>query len=68
MLHDIYTYREDKIELAKKKKKKRAEIEKKEKEGKKKAEEMREAALAGITSEHFTGLKLLVRCGEIAST
>ena len=40
----------------------------KEKEKKKKAEEMREAALAGITSEHFTGLKLLVRCGEIAST
>ena len=62
MLHDIYTYREDKIELAKKEK------DLKKKEEKKKAEEMREAALAGITSEHFTGLKLLVRCGEIAST
>ena len=25
-------------------------------------------ALAGIRIEHFTGGKLLVRCGEIAST
>ena len=65
MLHDIYTYREDKIELEKKEKDLKK---KKEKEEKKKAEEMREAALAGITIEHFTGLKLLVRCGEIAST
>ena len=64
MLHDIYTYREDKIELAKKEK----DLKKKKEKEKKKAEEMREAALAGITSEHFTGLKLLVRCGEIAST
>ena len=64
MLHDIYTYREDKMELAKKEK----DLKKKKEKEKKKAEEMREAALAGITSEHFTGLKLLVRCGEIAST
>ena len=58
MLHDIYTYREDKKELAEKEKDLK----------KKRAEEMREAALAGIRSEHVTGLKLLVRCGEIAST
>ena len=49
MLHDIYTCREDKIELAKKEKDVKK---KKEKEEKKKAEEMREAALAGIRSEH----------------
>ena len=65
MLHDIYTYREDKKELAEKEKELKK---KKEKEEKKKAEEMREAALAGIRGEHVTGLKLLVRCGEIAST
>jgi len=64
LLHDIYTYRENKRELAKKEKDLKK---KKEKEEKKKAEEMREAALAGITCKHFTGLKLLVRCGEIAS-
>ena len=52
------------MELAKKEK----DLKKKKEKEKKKAEEMREAALAGITSEHFTGLKLLVRCGEIAST
>ena len=41
MLHGIYTYTEDKIELAKKEK---DLTKKKEKEEKKKAEEMREAA------------------------
>ena len=65
LLHDIYTYREDKKELAEKEK----DLNKKKgKEKKKKPEEMREAAFAGIRSEHVTGLKLAFRCGEIAST
>ena len=51
LLHDIYTYREDKKELTETEKDLKK---KKEKEEKKKVEEMGEAALAGIRSEHVT--------------